>query len=90
MITSPKKLLELSGCGTEDLAGVAIHEVEAERGRRLTETPEYARALLHVVGIGTRITIDEFTLQCAIDQDGQLAAVAVMAWGLPMRPASRR
>ena len=31
-IVSPKKLLELSGRGMEDLAGVAIDEVEAERG----------------------------------------------------------
>ena len=29
----PKKQLQLSECGMENLSAVAIHEVEAERGR---------------------------------------------------------
>jgi hypothetical protein len=36
---APKKLLELRGRDMEDLAGVAIHEVEAEDGGPLAETP---------------------------------------------------
>ena len=59
---APKKLLELSGRGMQDLAGVAIHEVEAERGGPLTETTEHARTLLQVVCISSGIPVDEFAL----------------------------
>ena len=34
---APKKQLQLSECGVENLAAVAIHEVEAERGGPLAE-----------------------------------------------------
>ena len=43
---APKKLRELSGRGIEDLASVAIHEIEAERGGPLAESTEDARTLL--------------------------------------------
>jgi hypothetical protein len=70
---TPKKLLESSGRGMQDLAGVAVHEVEAERCRPLAETTEHASTLLQVVRVCTGISVDEFSLQCAIDQDGELA-----------------
>ena len=57
----------------QDLAGVATHEVEAERCRPLAETTEHARTLLQVVRVCTGIAVDQFSLQGAIDQDGELA-----------------
>jgi hypothetical protein len=54
----------------ENFAAVAIHEVEAERGRPLAEPASYARPLLQVVRVSTRITVDEFPFQGSIDQDG--------------------
>jgi hypothetical protein len=57
----------------QDLAGVAIHEVEAKRGRPLAETTEHARTLLQVVRVCTGIAVDQFFFQCAINQNGELA-----------------
>ena len=75
----------------EDFSGAAVDEVEAERGGRATKASEHACALMLVVRVGTRIPIDEFAFQRAIHtRMASFRAVAVIAWGLPMRPASRR
>src|SRR5258708_5478555 len=70
---TPKKLLELRRRGMQDLAGVAVDEVEAESGGPVAKPTQHARTLLEVVDISTGIPVDEFPFECAIDQDGELA-----------------
>jgi hypothetical protein len=69
----PRNCSKSGGGGIQDLAGVAIHEVEAEQCRPLAETTEHASTLLQVVRVCTGIAVDEFSLQCAIDQDSEFA-----------------
>src|SRR5439155_27105239 len=42
-------------------------------GGALSETPDHVRPMLSVVGIGTRVMVDEALFQRAIDEDRELA-----------------
>jgi hypothetical protein len=82
--------LLLRNCAVEQLAGFAIDEGEAEIGGPLTQTANDALAMLGVVRGGSRITVDPAILECAVDEDRELGAVAVIALALPTRKAKRR
>ena len=66
----------------EELAGFAIEEGEAEAGGALAESAEDVKAMLGIIGGGSRILVAKAMLERSIDEDGQLAGRGGDGFGL--------
>jgi hypothetical protein len=66
----------------EELAGFAIEEGEAEAGGALAESAEDVKAMLGIIGGGSRILVAKAMLERSIDEDGQLAGRGGNGFGL--------
>ena len=75
---------------SEDFPGAEVNEAKSERRRPLFDVAEHAGAVLGVVPVRAGVLIDEAAFQGAVDEDGNLRAVAVIALALPARAARRR
>jgi hypothetical protein len=63
--------------GLEDLAGLAIDELETERGGALPQSASHSRPLLTIVGVGAGIPVHECSVQDAIFEDFQYCPTEV-------------
>lgn len=63
----------LRNCSLGELAGLEIDECETQMLRTLTEATEGARAILGLVGISSRILVEEVALQRVVDDPRTVA-----------------